>query len=113
MKFWFYFVIQVLIVEGETGSGKTTQIPQYLYEAVSFPVQFTFQNWNNLLFFAEWVLPSQYPGGLYCRILINAMGISLNKQKLMYNILMPSIIALYKFLWTYGGSGCIYMPPAY
>ena len=44
MKFWFYFVIQVLIVEGETGSGKTTQIPQYLYEAVSFPVQFTFQN---------------------------------------------------------------------
>ena len=27
---------QVLIIEGETGSGKTTQIPQYLYEAVSF-----------------------------------------------------------------------------
>lgn len=26
---------QVLIIEGETGSGKTTQIPQYLYEAVS------------------------------------------------------------------------------
>ncbi len=26
---------QVLIVEGETGSGKTTQLPQYLYEAVS------------------------------------------------------------------------------
>lgn len=25
---------QVLIIEGETGSGKTTQIPQYLYEAV-------------------------------------------------------------------------------
>ena len=25
----------VLIIEGETGSGKTTQIPQYLYEAVS------------------------------------------------------------------------------
>lgn len=25
---------QVLIVEGETGSGKTTQIPQYLFEAV-------------------------------------------------------------------------------
>jgi len=24
---------QILIVEGETGSGKTTQIPQYLYEA--------------------------------------------------------------------------------
>ncbi len=23
---------QILIVEGETGSGKTTQIPQYLYE---------------------------------------------------------------------------------
>jgi pre-mRNA-splicing factor ATP-dependent RNA helicase DHX16 len=27
---------QVLIVEGETGSGKTTQLPQYLYEAVRF-----------------------------------------------------------------------------
>ena len=26
---------QILIIEGETGSGKTTQIPQYLYEAVS------------------------------------------------------------------------------
>lgn len=25
---------QVLIIEGETGSGKTTQLPQYLYEAV-------------------------------------------------------------------------------
>lgn len=24
---------QVLIIEGETGSGKTTQIPQYLHEA--------------------------------------------------------------------------------
>ena len=27
------FVHQVLIIEGETGSGKTTQIPQYLHEA--------------------------------------------------------------------------------
>jgi len=25
---------QVLIIEGETGCGKTTQIPQYLHEAV-------------------------------------------------------------------------------
>ena len=25
---------QVLIIEGETGSGKTTQLPQYLYHAV-------------------------------------------------------------------------------
>ena len=27
---------QVLIIEGETGSGKTTQLPQYLYHAVSY-----------------------------------------------------------------------------
>jgi len=27
---------QVLIIEGETGSGKTTQIPQFLYHAVSY-----------------------------------------------------------------------------
>lgn len=27
---------QVIIIEGETGSGKTTQLPQYLYEAVLF-----------------------------------------------------------------------------
>ena len=26
---------QVLIIEGETGSGKTTQIPQYLHQVVS------------------------------------------------------------------------------
>ena len=26
--------VQVLIIEGETGSGKTTQIPQYLFEDV-------------------------------------------------------------------------------
>lgn len=26
---------QVLVIEGETGSGKTTQIPQYLMEEVS------------------------------------------------------------------------------
>lgn len=25
---------QILIIEGETGSGKTTQIPQYLFEEV-------------------------------------------------------------------------------
>jgi hypothetical protein len=29
----FNFFLQVLIIEGETGSGKTTQIPQYLYES--------------------------------------------------------------------------------
>lgn len=27
---------QVLIIEGETGSGKTTQIPQYLFEEVQW-----------------------------------------------------------------------------
>ncbi len=30
---------QVLVIEGETGSGKTTQIPQYLYEAADEGVQ--------------------------------------------------------------------------
>ena len=36
------------------------------------------------------------------------MGISLNKQKSMYNILTPSILAIKNFLWTCGGSGHIY-----
>ena len=40
---------------------------------------------------------------------LGAIGVSLNKQKLMYNILAPSIIAIYKFLCTYGGSVHIYM----
>ena len=29
----YLILLQILIIEGETGSGKTTQIPQYLYEA--------------------------------------------------------------------------------
>ena len=41
-------------------------------------------------------------------ISLGAIGVSLNKQKLMYNILAPSIIAMYKFLCTYGGSVYIY-----
>ena len=40
---------------------------------------------------------------------LGTIGVSLNKQKLMYNILAPSIIAIYKFLCTYGGSVHIYM----
>lgn len=32
-RYLYKFLFQVLIIEGETGSGKTTQIPQYLYEA--------------------------------------------------------------------------------
>ncbi|MGH0143120.1 UNVERIFIED_CONTAM: hypothetical protein FKN15_053213 [Acipenser sinensis] len=31
---------QVLIIEGETGSGKTTQIPQYLVEEVGYSIRF-------------------------------------------------------------------------
>jgi hypothetical protein len=31
--YYIFDLLQVLIIEGETGSGKTTQIPQYLYEA--------------------------------------------------------------------------------
>ena len=34
----YYVFLKVLIIEGETGSGKTTQIPNYLYEAVSFSI---------------------------------------------------------------------------
>lgn len=42
---------QVLIIEGETGSGKTTQIPQYLFEEVSLysvllRVQLLSQSWQ-------------------------------------------------------------------
>ena len=45
----------------------------------------------------------------FCYIIsLGAIGVSLNKQKLMYNILAPSIIAMYKFLCTYGGSVHIY-----
>ena len=40
---------------------------------------------------------------------LGAIGVSLNKHKLMYNILAPSIIAIYKFLCTYGGSVHIYV----
>lgn len=34
-KFYFSLklIFQILIIEGETGSGKTTQIPQYLHQA--------------------------------------------------------------------------------
>ena len=34
-RVYIFQLVQILIIEGETGSGKTTQIPQYLYEAVS------------------------------------------------------------------------------
>ena len=29
---------KILVIQGETGSGKTTQIPQYLHETVSLPL---------------------------------------------------------------------------
>ncbi|ETN82043.1 helicase protein [Necator americanus] len=35
-----YLYEAVLIIEGETGSGKTTQLPQYLYEAVGYSIRF-------------------------------------------------------------------------
>ena len=44
------------------------------------------------------------PSGLMCVNPLGAIGVSVNKQKLMYNILAPGIIAIYKFLCTYGGS---------
>ena len=43
---------------------------------------------------------------------LDAMGISLDKQKLMYKVLAPSIMTPYKFLWTYGGSGHNYVSVA-
>ena len=42
----------------------------------------------------------------YAVNLFGAIGVSLNK---MYNILAPSIRAIYKFLCTYGGSVHIYI----
>ena len=55
-----------------------------------------------------------YTEALSIIIIYMPVGISLNKQKLVYDILTPSIIAIYKFLWTYGGSEHnIYMPVAY
>ena len=44
------------------------------------------------------------PSGLMCVNPLGAIGVSLNKQKLIYNILAPGIIAIYKFLCTDGGS---------
>lgn len=41
---------QVLIIEGETGSGKTTQIPQYLHEA-GFTKDGNYSQFDNLLDF--------------------------------------------------------------
>ena len=37
---------------------------------------------------------------------LDAMGICLKKQKLMYKVLL---LPLYEFLWTYGGSGHVYL----
>ena len=45
---------------------------------------------------------------------LDAVEICLNKHKVMYSVLMPSIITptVYKFLWTYRGSGHIYVSVA-
>ena len=40
---------------------------------------------------------------------LDAIGIFLNKQNFIYRVLASSIITPYKLLWTYGGSGHIYM----
>lgn len=45
---------QVLIIEGETGSGKTTQLPQYLYEVVCFSLSaFSFTSELKTILFAS------------------------------------------------------------
>ena len=44
---------------------------------------------------------------------LDTMGIFLNKQNIfMFEVLAPRIITPYKFLWTYGGSGHIYVSVA-
>ena len=43
---------------------------------------------------------------------LDAMGICLNKQKLMYKVLAPSSNPHIKFLWTYEGSEHMYVSVA-
>ena len=52
----------------------------------------------------------KYSMGSAVYVPLDTTGISLNKQ--MYKVLVPSIMTPYKFLWTYGGSGYIYVSVA-
>lgn len=61
---------QILVIEGETGSGKTTQIPQYLMEDVSvyhsgviYMSDFQFERLTFFMFTcAFWCRPSSNSG---------------------------------------------------
>jgi len=46
---------QVLIIEGETGCGKTTQIPQYLRDAVRYLLVFRYSHYLSVCAFLQLV----------------------------------------------------------
>ena len=69
-------LLQILIIEGETGSGKTTQIPQYLYEAVSpFKIEYRIAQGLNFRVFREFMKTAKFMlHDNFYRMLLVALG---------------------------------------